>query len=327
MRLLVTGGTGLIGSNVLRAARVRDDVELIATVFSRKAPDWWDFPTVHMDLENLESVRQAVNDTRPEAVIHLGAVRDEDRLEVDHEWGWNVMVTSTEAMARECRALGARLVFASSCWCFGNNGRPPYSESSPPCPMMYFGLLKTVGETLVRSICENYAVTRFPGVQGINWSAQDYNLDYSTEGIGWGSLANYHYYRLSRGLPVVVWSEFYNQVDNPILAGDLASLLLHVAAGPWTGTYHLCGRNSITRMEMAQFVADTFGFDEGLIRMAAPDEMDPRQMEGKLPAPRDTRMRYSWTQKQLGVEIPGIRAGLARWKAEVEEATGKAQAS
>ncbi len=330
MRLLVTGGTGLVGSNVIRSARQAGlqgrPIDVVATIYSRAPVVPWPFPTVQMDLEDPESILRAVDEAQPDVVIHCGAVRDEDRLEVDHAWGWRLMVAGTEVLARACQRRGSKLVFISSCWTFGNGGEPPFAEDNASCPVNYFGLLKTVGETLVRSLCDNFAIARLSGVQGINWSAPDFNLDQSEEGIGFGSLANHFYYRLRRGLPVVVWSEHYNQNDNPIEASDLADLLLEIAAGDHRGIFHTCGRDSVSRLELAQMTADAFGFDRALVRAARDDEMDLRRLAGKLTAPRDSRLQFAYSEKRLEREYPRLQDGLSRFRGYVEQIqTGDAE--
>ena len=319
MKLLITGGTSLVGSNLIRVAQEKYDVELAASLFQKSPAHPWDFQTVALDLEDHVSITRAVENAQPDCVIHCAAVRDEDRLERDHEWGWRLMATGTEVLARECQRIGAKLVFISSCWTFGNRGDPPYTEDSPSCPVNYFGLLKTVGETLVRSLCDNHAIARLPGVQGINWSAPDFNLDHDKEGIGFGSLANHFWYRLSRGQPVVVWSERHNQFDNPIVATDLADLLLTIATGDHQGTFHTCGRDSVSRLELAQLVAEVFDYDKSSIRPATPEEMDFSLLEGVLPAPRDTRLQFARSEARLGRPYPSLCDGLRKFRRQVEQ--------
>jgi dTDP-4-dehydrorhamnose reductase len=323
MRILVTGATGLVGSNVIKIARQAYSVDVVASVFARSPAAPWPCATVHMDLEDPDSIVRAVDEAQPDVVIHCGAVRDEDRLEGDHTWGWRLMVTGTEVLAKTCQRRGTKLVFISSCWTFGNRGDPPFVEDSPSCPANYFGLLKTVGETVVRSLCDDFAIARLSGVQGINWSAPEFNLDQSEEGIGFGSLVNHFHYRLSRGLPVAVWSEYFNQLDNPIEASDLADLLLTIATGDFRGIFHTCGRNSVTRLELAQLTADAFGFDRTLVRAATPEEMDADvshgRLAGKLTAPRDSRLQFARSEGRLGRAYPRLRDGLSRFRGYVEQ--------
>jgi dTDP-4-dehydrorhamnose reductase len=317
MRILITGGTGLVGSNVIKVTREKYQAEIIASLFSSRPEVPWDFPSISMDLEDVASVRQAVMASRSDVVIHCAAPRDEDRLEIDHAWGWAVMVTSTQALAEACREVGAKLIFVSSDWVFGNGGEPPYSEDSPPCPVNYFGLLKVVGETLVSAICEDYAIVRIAGVYGPNWCYPSY--EQTEAGVGFGWLANYFIYRLSRGQPVVVWTDRVNVLANPSLASDIADALLTIAAQDQRGIFHCCGRDSVNRLELAQAVAEVFGYDGRLVRPASTEEMDVLSLHGKLTAPRDSRLKVAHSEAQLGRVNLGLREGLEEYRRQLEQ--------
>lgn len=317
MKILLTGGTGLVGSNVMKVAQEKYGVQLIAALYNRRPKAAWECETIRLDLEDPPSVRSAVESCRPDGVIHCAAPRDEDRLEIEHAWGWAVMVTATRALAEVCREVGARLVFVSSDWVFGNGGQPPYAEDSPPCPVNYFGFLKVVGETLVSSLCPNYAIARTAGVYGPNWSDPGY--EQREEGIGFGWLPNYFVYRLSRAEPVVVWTDYVNIWSTPSLASDVAEGLLALAGSDQQGIFHCCGREEVTRLELAQATAEVFGFDSGLVRAASPAEMDASRLVGKLNAPRDSRLQVAATETRLKRRHLNIREGLAAYRLQLEQ--------
>jgi dTDP-4-dehydrorhamnose reductase len=317
MRILVTGGTGLVGSNVIKVAREDCGAEVVAALYARKPEVPWVAGVVHLDLEEPASVRMAVEEHQPQAVIHCAAPRDEDRLEVDHEWGWRVMVAGTRAMADACRAVGARLVFVSSDWVFGQGGQPPYGEGSPPCPANYFGLLKVVGETLVSSRCEDYAIVRIAGVYGPNWS---YPSHVQTEaGMGFGWLANHYVHRLSQRRRVAVWTDHVNVRASPSLASDVARVLLTLAHGDQQGIFHGCGRDGVSRLDLAQAVAGAFGFDRELVRAATPEEMDVGHLRGKLSAPRDSRLQVAGSEARLNRTNLGLGDGLEEYRRQLQD--------
>lgn len=60
MKVVITGGTGLVGSNIIRMARNGPDVEVIATVFSRQPEVPWGIATIPVGLADAVSVRQAI---------------------------------------------------------------------------------------------------------------------------------------------------------------------------------------------------------------------------------------------------------------------------
>jgi dTDP-4-dehydrorhamnose reductase len=316
IKILVTGGTGLVGSNVIKVALEKYGAEVVASAFSRQPAGGWPCPTVALDLEDDDSIRRAVQSQQPCAVIHCAAPRDEDRLEVDHAWGWRVMVRSTRSLAEACRDVGAKLIFVSSDWVFGQGGQPPYAEDSPPCPVNYFGFLKAIGETIVSTLCQDYAVVRIAGVYGPNWSDPTYQP--AAPGVGFGWLANSFVYRLSHGEAVAVWTDHVNVFANPSLASDIADALLAIAYQDQVGLFHCCGRDNVSRLELAQAVADAFGYDRGLVRAATPEEMDTGRLQGKLTAPRDCRLRVADSEARLNRINVGLARGLEEFRRQLE---------
>jgi len=320
MRILVTGGTGLVGSNVIKLALEQQKVEVVAALYRRRPALPWGCDMVDLDLEEEESVRGAVASVQPGAVIHCAAPRDEDRLERDHAWGWRVMVDGTRWLAEACRDAGARLIFVSSDWVFGAGGHPPYAEDSPPCPANYFGFLKVVGETLVTALCPDAAVARTAGVYGPNWSDPAYVPLEEPLGFGW--LANYYASRLGRSLPVTAWSDYVNVRGNPTLASDLADALLGIAYESRRGVFHCCG-DSVSRWELAHAVAEAFGCDPALVRAATPKEMDSRLLRGRLTAPHDSRLRVADSEARLNRTHLGVRRGLEEYRRQIEQIGGE----
>jgi dTDP-4-dehydrorhamnose reductase len=316
VRILVTGGTGLVGSNVIKVARATSGVELVATVYASRPDVPWHVEMTDLDLEDAASIRSAVEAYQPQAVIHCAAPRDEDRLEMDHEWGWRVMVAGTRTMAETCRDVGAKLVFVSSDWVFGNGGQPPYSEESPPCPANYFGLLKTVEETLVSSLCDDFAIVRIAGVYGVNWSFPF--AEQKEAGVGFGWLANYYVRRMGQGEPVHVWTDHVNVLANPSLASDVAEVLLTAACQGQQGILHGCGRDGVSRLELAQAVADQFGYEPGLVREASPAQLESLRLKPGMPAPRDSRLQVTSSESRLNRANMGLRDGLAEYGRQLE---------
>jgi dTDP-4-dehydrorhamnose reductase len=302
---------------VIKVARDKYGADLVASLFRKRPEVDWGVPTVEMDLNDPDSIRRAVRSTRPDAVIHCSAIRDEDRLEVDRKWGWRVMATGTDVMARVCRKVGCKLVFVSSDWVFGKGGRPPYAEVDPPNPVNYYGFLKAIGETIVASVCEDYATVRIAGVYGPNWSFPA--AETTEQGIGMGWLANYFIYRLSRGLPVVVWDKHINVQASPSLASDVADALLTIVQQDQRGLFHCCGRDGASRLDVAYAVADVFGFDGDLVRVARDDEMDLSWLEGKMVAPFDSRLSVAQSEARLNRVNLGLRAGLHEFRRQLEE--------
>ena len=83
-RVVVTGGTGCIGEEVLRLLQHEDLGSL--TSVSRRLPSGRAVPGVHYracDIQDLVALYNVFREARPDVVVHLAAQRDPARAEVD----------------------------------------------------------------------------------------------------------------------------------------------------------------------------------------------------------------------------------------------------
>jgi dTDP-4-dehydrorhamnose reductase len=124
--LLVTGGTGYLGRELLRR---RPD----AVGASRGAG-------LRLDVRDAEAVRAAFAELQPAAVIHT-AYRQDDRV-TTFDGAVNV--------ARAAAETGARLVHLSSDLVFDGESEAPYTEDDEPSPLSDYGRAKADAEAAVR---------------------------------------------------------------------------------------------------------------------------------------------------------------------------------
>ena len=317
MKVFVTGGTGLVGSNVIKVARQKYGAEVIATMRNRMPTAPVHYTIEPLDVTDKAALTASLKKHRPDAVIHCAATVDHDRLEVDHEMGWRLMVDATRSMAEACGEAGARLIFVSSDWVF-NGDHPPYQESTPPCPANYYGLLKVVGETIVNTMGIDYGIARISAVYGRNWSFPDWTP--AEHVTGFGTLPNWMLDHLRRGGEVAEWTDHINVEANPTLAGDCADAMMALYLSKQQGVFHCSGRESMSRVELGRQVALAFGLDVSKVRAATAAEMERGLKEAAPgPLPRRTCLDVSETERRLGRTNVGVAEGLQAWKREMGE--------
>ena len=312
MRIYVTGGTGLVGSNVIRLARQRG-IEVIASQYGPH-PEWRvDYELDPLNLADHDAIRASIRKFKPDAVIHCAAILDQLFMLANRELCWSLMVDGTRTLAEACREVGARLVFVSSDWVF--DGRADLvDETSAPNPVNYYGVMKVSSERELGALDGlNYGVGRLAGIYGLNYAAP--SLARKDNGLGF-DFSVYVIYRLAAGLPAEVWTgPKVNDVAHPTLASDCADMLLRLAQHDGDGIFHCFGSEAINRIDLAHQIAAAFDADPALIMPTRTDEavLDEYRHIG---IPYRTRMSSDKTAEVLGRRAFNVKEGLTAFRQE-----------
>ena len=172
MRVLVTGGAGFIGSNLVHAlisggnaVAVVDDLSTGSVANLH--------PAAHFrSLDILDpALAEVMAEFAPDAVVHLAAQTDVQRSIADPERDRAVNVDGTAAVARAAVAAGARRVLsASSAAVYGDPESVPIPETAGKRPINPYGASKLAAESALAEALEgtgvDFACMRFANVYG-----------------------------------------------------------------------------------------------------------------------------------------------------------------
>ena len=315
MRLYVTGGTGLVGSNIIRLARQRGDIEIIAAQYG-PAPEWEvDYVLDPLDMDDTVAVRASIQRYKPDVVIHCAAMLDHVYMQYHRAEAWHATVEGNLAFAHACADVGARYVFVSSDWVFDGQ-EPLVTEESPPNPVNFYGFMKAVCERDIMGVPGlRYGIGRMAGVYGLNYAIP--HLLMKDNHLGF-PITNYIIDRLSRGRIAEVWTgPKVNDMAHASLASDGAELLLRLAERDENGIFHCWGSEPANRLELAYTIADVFEFDRALI---APTPTDPRVLDHfrRVRIPFRTVANSEKTYQALGRRSYNLVEGLRAFRQELQ---------
>ncbi len=156
--MLVTGGAGFIGSNLVHGLLERgDDVRVLDnfSTGSRANLDGLDVEIVEGELRSYERVHNAVRGV--DVVYHLGALGSVPRSVQDPLTSSAVNVEGTLNVLLAARDEAVRrVVFSSSTSVYGSTRQLPTSEDSPPDPISPYGVAKLAAERYCISFSRVY---------------------------------------------------------------------------------------------------------------------------------------------------------------------------
>ena len=157
-RVLVTGGAGFIGSNLVRALLERGDEVRVLDNFStgsRANLDGLPVEIIEGELRSYERVHNAVRGS--EVVYHLGALGSVPRSVQDPLTSSAVNVEGTLNVLLAARDEGVRrVVFSSSSSVYGSTGTLPRTEEMALDPISPYGVAKLAAERYCVSFSRVY---------------------------------------------------------------------------------------------------------------------------------------------------------------------------
>jgi dTDP-4-dehydrorhamnose reductase len=152
MRILLIGGTGQLGGDLVRNNTNHDLI-----VPGRET----------LDVVYPEQVRVALALHRPELVINCAAFHNVPLCEQEPEKAFRVNCVAMRDLAAACRDSGARFLTFSSDYVFGGDRTEPYVEDDLPRPLQIYGISRLAGEHAVLATApEDAVVIRTCGLYG-----------------------------------------------------------------------------------------------------------------------------------------------------------------
>lgn len=171
MRVLVTGGAGFIGSNLVHALVGAHEVGVIDDLSTGRAenlhPAAWNRTLDILD----DRLGDVIAEFGPDAVIHLAAQSSVVRSLEDPARDWAVNAEGTRRVARAAADASAqRVISASSAAVYGEPAEVPLTECSRTEPVNPYGASKLAAEAmLAEALVESatdFASFRFSNVYG-----------------------------------------------------------------------------------------------------------------------------------------------------------------
>ena len=139
MKVLVTGVKGQLGHDVVLELEKRGHRAIGVDV-------------EEMDITDAEMVRQVMEETAPDAVIHCAAYTAVDAAEDNVSLCRRINAEGTANIARACRDLDCKMMYISTDYVFNGRGERPWEPDDEREPLNVYGQTKYEGELSVEML-------------------------------------------------------------------------------------------------------------------------------------------------------------------------------
>ena len=246
MRLLITGGHGLLGKEI---AQVFDRSTTIRTT---DREEW--------DVTDPAACRREVDGFRPDAVVHCAAYTAVDRAESEPEMARILNVEGTRNVARACRERGALMVTFGTDYIFDGAASRPYREEDPANPLSVYGKTKWAAEQALREEGADHLLVR------TQWMFGPAGKNFIRTILE----------KARRGEALRVASD---QVGCPTFSRDLAVAVRNLLGARARGTVHFSSEGETSWFGLARHVLERCGLPAALLSPALTRDLP-------YPAPR-----------------------------------------
>ncbi|MGF1721721.1 NAD(P)-dependent oxidoreductase [Vibrio kyushuensis] len=222
MRIGVTGSTGMLGSEVVKAIS-SSGYEPLSLTRSKLSN--------HTSLEEVVKLLSTLN---LKVLIHCAANTNVEFCEEQPESCWIENSLFSEILATATEKLGIKLVFISSTGLYGDWKATPYIEYDKVSPTTVHHKSKYSAENFIKSHNKDYLIIRTGWLFGGNWqSKKNFVANRIVEA------------KASDG---IIYSNA-TQVGNPTYALDVASTIVELITLEYVGLFNCVSEGTASRHE------------------------------------------------------------------------------
>ncbi|MFD8545531.1 SDR family oxidoreductase [Streptomyces sp. NPDC059649] len=266
MRVLIVGGSGFLGSELVRQAVAAGHTT--AATYATRPGHPREVAWHALDLRDPGRIDAVMDGVGPHLIVNTSSGKAD----------WAVTAEGPVRLAMASARYGSRLVHVSSDAVFSGT-RVHYDESCHPDPVTPYGAAKAAAETGVLLVHPEAVVARTSLIIGDGQSVHERAVHELAAGTRDGAL-------------------FTDDIRCPVHVADLAAALLELASCDTSGIHHLAGAEAVSRHELGVLIARRDGLDASRLPTGL-------RADSTLPGALDVRLDSRATQRKLRTTLRG----------------------
>lgn len=248
MVILVTGANGQLGNEMRIFAKnsadkyiftdIVDASEESIAMLKKLAGEGINTETEHLDITNLDAIREVVKHENVEAIVNCAAYTNVDAAEDNYDLAELLNAKAPENLAIAMKEVSGLLIHISTDYVFGKDPyNTPCKEDQKGTPTGVYGLTKLHGEQKILATGCKYLILRTA------WLYSEFGKNFVKTMLN-----------LTAAKPQL--KVVFDQVGTPTYAGDLAKAIVAVLEKPVEGIYHYSNEGVCSWYDFTKMIAE-----------------------------------------------------------------------
>ncbi|MBP1747507.1 MAG: rfbD [Deltaproteobacteria bacterium] len=264
MKVLITGGKGLLGTSIVPVLRAHFDCAVYDI-------DEW-------DITSEDAGKKMFDLHRPDVLVNLAAMTDVDGCEDKTALAEKSNGEGPAVLAGLCTASQVKLVHISTDYVFDGEKNSPYTEDDEPHPQSVYGRTKLAGERKILERNINSAIIRTEWLYGRSGTSFVDKIVAIAKAQGHARVVN-------------------DQRGSPTYARDLALPVAKIIEKGLTGIYHVSNSGSCTWYDFAKAIFSILRMNVEVVPISSAD------LGSKAKRPSYSVFDLSKLRRDTGIEM------------------------
>ena len=291
MNILVTGANGQLGNEMRIIAKASTDKYIFTDVVDaseesiamlrKLAGDDINTETKHLDITNLDAIREIVKRENVEAIVNCAAYTNVDAAEDNYDLAELLNAKAPDNLAIAIKEVNGLLVHISTDYVFGGDPyNTPCKEEQKGTPTGVYGATKLLGEQKIIATGCKYMILRTA------WLFSEFGKNFVKTMLN-----------LTATKPQL--KVVFDQTGTPTYAWDLATAIVTALKKPVEGIYHYSNEGVCSWYDFTKMIAEYAGNTGCDIQPCHSDEFP-----SPVKRPAYSVLDKSKVKETFGISIP-----------------------
>lgn len=283
MKILVIGGSGVLGFNLIKYLKKLNEVHYTFYKNKISEPNGYE-----LNIADKEKTVNLINDINPDVIIHTAALINVDRCETEKELANSINVVGTKNIIEGAKKSNSKIIFVSTSAVFSGNKKENFEEDITD-PISNYGITKVIGEKAIQQSGLPYLILRTD--QPYCWPEK------------WQ-----HTNSVKRVIETLKSNSLLKEIEDwyntPTYVIDFVKAVIKLIQNNENGIFHLVGPDFLNRVEWALITAEIFKLKKEMIKSINSKELG---LEAKR---SNVRLNNEKINKKIKISFLGVKEGL-----------------